>query len=398
MTRSAREMRRADLQRLEVREYEDRDEAQCLALRNEVFPPISIDDWRQGTTAAVALIAGEVVGVIPFAVRPFQLRPGLEARGAFANSVAVAEDLRGAGIGGAMMHAAAEFLPGQADSMFVYTADELAGRPYRFYRRTGHADLAYPAIHRLVSCGRATTAGAASYESVDPTRVGALEPGLLTAFQERWSSHGGYRTHGPGYYSRALSSHIFSELPVDEFGVVHADATDGSFAYALVAVREGEISILEEASSPGQAAGSVAEYLGAMGDQRGATVTVWSCRTPYAGFAGGRWVRQPRDDVLVGRCLRPDVLWGAAADPTRPGLRVEVWTPDGTVGFGPEGPVLQLEMKREELDQLLLCRRSLVSDVDLQRVTVASGTRELVERASHALQPAQWECHRLDYI
>lgn len=384
---------------LEVREYVDDDEAECLALRNEVFPPISVEDWRAGGTAAVALLGGQVVGVVPFVLRTFRLRADLAVKAAFANSVAVVEELRGSGIGAAMMTAAAGFLPARADAMFVYTGDEAEGRPYRFYRRTGHADLAYPATYRLVNGATSAARCSVRAEPVDRAGIGALEGELLDAFYLAWGWHGGHCLHETGYYQRALSSHIFVELPVEEFLLARAEVGGRLLGYALVAVRATGISVLELACHAGEVVGALTAWMGRLGLHRGVPVTTWSCRPPYEGLEVHNWTRQRRQDVVVGRCIRPDAVWQAAAGPLAGSLRVEVWTPEGGVNFGPEGaPTLRLEMKREQLEQLLLCRRNLESDVRHQQVTVASGTWRQVMQASTALRAGQWECHELDYI
>jgi len=104
---------------LEVREYRPEDAAAALALRNAVFSPIGPEHWPQSQTAAVALLDGRMVGVIPFTIRDFEIAPGVAIRGAFANSVAVAEGYRDRGIGTRMMAEARSFLPRRAEAMFV---------------------------------------------------------------------------------------------------------------------------------------------------------------------------------------------------------------------------------------------------------------------------------------
>ncbi|HEU0114575.1 MAG TPA: GNAT family N-acetyltransferase, partial [Thermomicrobiales bacterium] len=142
--------------RIEVGERRPKDDAAALALRNAVFPPIGPAHWADSQVAAVAYRDDRLVGVIPFIVRPFALAPGVVIRAAFANSVAVAEDLRDQGIGSRMMAAAQRFLPTHADAMCVYTGNEAAGPQYRFYRRTGHHDLLYP--HRMTKPAPANAA------------------------------------------------------------------------------------------------------------------------------------------------------------------------------------------------------------------------------------------------
>jgi|GEM_PF-6770722 len=386
---------------LEVREYAETDEEECLALRNEVFPPIGPEDWRQDDTAVVARLGGRLVGVIPFVVRAFQLRPGLVVRAAFANSVGVAADCRGQGIGSAMMREASQLLRSRAEAMMVYTGDEVAGRPYRFYRGTGHADLAYPARVRLAGGESSTRATEVEAKKVDVDQIGSLEEDLLAAFEAAWSGHGGFVHHEAGYYQRALSSHIFVELPVEEMLLLKALSRGRLAGYCLVGVRPQEISVLEWAWYSSEGEKAVVSALWRLCQERETGATVWSCRSPFRPFGGEgwRWERERRDDVLVGRCILAEQLWRDVGGEAAPSLRLEVWTPEGELALGEEGaPVLRLEMKRAQFDQLLLCRRNLEEDVRLQRVTVAQGTWEMVLEASRLLRASPWECHQLDYI
>jgi GNAT superfamily N-acetyltransferase len=386
---------------LEVREYVEGDEEECLALRNDVFPPISPEDWRQDDTAAVARLGGRVVGIVPFVVRAFRLRADLVVRAAFANSVAVAADCRGQGIGSAMMREASQFLRSRADAMMVYTGDEVAGRPYHFYRGTGHADLAYPARAHLTGAQGRAIRTEVEAEKVDASQVGHLEADMLAAFEVAWSGYGGFAHHEAGYYRRALSSHIFVELPVEELLLLKALPGGRLEGYCLVGIRPQGISVLEWAWSSREGEEAVVSALWHLSQKRGVGATVWTCRSPFRPFGGEvwRWERERRYDVLVGRCIRPENLWAGVGLEGGLSLRLEVWTPEGELVLGEEGaPLLRLEMKRAQLDQLLLCRRNLEEDVRLQRVTVAAGTWEMVLAASSVLRASPWECHQLDYI
>src|SRR5215212_8681610 len=125
---------------IEVREYRAEDADAALALRNQVFPPIGPQHWAKSQTAAIALLDGRLVGVVPFTIRTFALAPSVVIRVAFANSVAVADDLRGMGIGTRMMDSAKLFLAARAEALCVYTSHEATGPQYRFYHRSGHHD------------------------------------------------------------------------------------------------------------------------------------------------------------------------------------------------------------------------------------------------------------------
>ncbi|HEU5432989.1 MAG TPA: GNAT family N-acetyltransferase, partial [Thermomicrobiales bacterium] len=199
--------------RIEVRERRPDDDDSALALRNAVFPPIAPEDWVKSQAAAIARLDDRLVGVIPFIIRPFVLAPGVVIRAAFANSVAVAADLRDQGIGSRMMAAARQFLPAHADAMCVYTGREAEGPQYRFYRRTGHHDLLYP--HRMTkpTPAPAVLPGGAAVAATD--EIESVEAALLDVFAQCFAGRGGFPQREPGYWRQALASHIFVEVPYD---------------------------------------------------------------------------------------------------------------------------------------------------------------------------------------
>ena len=397
-------MERGNVARIEVRERRPDDDAAALALRNAVFPPIDPDHWADSQSAAVAFLDGRLVGVIPFIIRPFVIAPGVVIRAAFANSVAVAEDLRDQGIGSRMMAAAQRFLPAHADAMCVYTGREADGLQYRFYRRTGHHDLLYP--HRMTKpapAGEHALPHGATLAASDA--IPEREAELRDVFADCFAGWGGFPARERGYWRRALASHIFVEVPYDAFDLVLVrDDGDRLTAYAIAGTRERETVVLEAAARDAAAAATLWEAVGALAASRQAAQVAIHGQdfgTPlHASLLAAGFAPEPRDDVLSGRVVAPEAVYDAslraATDGERPAF--EVWTPVGSFRFGSGAPPLRLEMKDDDLHRLLLRRLDLASAIGEQRVTVREGSAEQVRRAAAALAPIPWVYHHLDYI
>lgn len=393
---------------LTVREYRAEDGMDALALRNAVFPPIGPQRWTQSQTSAVAFLDGRLVGVIPFVVRDVEIAPGITIRGAFANSVAVAEEYRDRGIGTRMMQAARAFLPRWAAAMLVYTGHERGGPQYRFYAKTGHHDLAYPRRLQAPS-PPGTSSLPADAMGLPIETVRDLDAELLDVYAQCYAHCAGTPRRVPGYWPRALASHIFVEIPYDGFQLVALRADGRLQAYAIVGLKHPEAVILECAARP-EPPGSAHDLwraVGALARQHQAQSIVLygqNLNTPLYGSAQqAGFIPDPRDDVLVGQVIRPQALcalrWTAAADP--PDVTLEVWTPAQSTLLrqGPDGaPVVRLEMKEATLHRLLLARVDLAAAVREERVTVRDGDWTLVERIGEVLRPAPWVYHHLDYI
>jgi GNAT superfamily N-acetyltransferase len=384
-----------------VSEYTADDHDDALCLRNAVFPPIDAEHWAQTTTAAIARLDGELVGVIPFLVREFVLSPGVTARIAIANSVAVAEGMRGQGIGQQMMAAAREFLTEHAEATVVYTGPEVGSPQYRFYRQCGYEDLLYPRMwHRRTGVHSTLPR---SFDVQDITRPEDVEEELLGVYRACFATYGGTPLREPGYWGRALNSHIFLEVPYESFAITWVREQDRRTAYALCGRREGCTVVLEWASVSGSAATQLWPCVdGLAADWATNSISVYAQEVtgPWEGsleLAGFR--RKPRRDVLVGQVVDADGIyqrWGRdAAAPT-----LTVWTPrrEVTLTGNMSGPDLTLEMTETTFHHLLLGRADLPCLINLQQITVRAGSADAVARVGRLLSPAPWVYHQLDYL
>jgi len=388
---------------LEVGEHRPDDDEAALALRNQVFPPIDREHWVQSQTAAVARLDGRLVGVIPFAIRSFALAPGVEIRAAFANSVAVAEDLRGLRIGTKMMDAARQFLPARAEAMCVYTGNEAAGPQYRFYRRSGHHDLLYPRRMTLpvLDQGKVPPTGV---ELLSIDAVSTVEADLLELFSACYEEWGGFPARELGYWRRALASQIFIEIPYEAFDLILARDAGRLSAYAIAGTRDKETVVLEAAARDTAAAAPLWEGVTALAASRNShsiAIPGPDFDTPlHDSLLRAGFTAQPRNDVLSGHVVAPESVYAASLRVAGGGgqLAFEVWTPEQTVRLGSGEPSLRLEMKEEDLHRLLLRRLDLDSAIREQRITVRTGDWDSIRRVASALTPAPWIYHHLDYI
>lgn len=390
---------------LEVREQRAEDASAALALRNATFPahPIGPEQWPQSQTAAVALLGGRLVGVIPFNVRDFEIAPGVVIRAAFANSVSVDEGLRDRGIGSRMMAAARRFLPAWAEAMLVYTGGERAALPYRFYIiKTGHHDLSYPrCARRPVGSGPAAPP---DMRVQDSELALALDAELLDIYRQCYAGCAGTPPRQPGYRQGALASQIFVEIHYERLLLVTLGG-DARHAYSLVGLLAGTLVVLEAAATTPQGEDELWTSLAALAVTVGAQETVvygLDLTTPlYASARRAGFRDDARNKVLAGHALAPEAIcaqrWAAASSP--PVVALDVWTPARSLRLRHSaGPRLVLEMKEETLERLLFARLDLAAAVREQRVTVRDGDWALIRPVGEVLAPAPWVYHHLDDI
>lgn len=383
---------------MNLREYEEQDKAAALALRNTLFPPIAEPDWDRVTTAAVAYEGDRLVGVIPFNVRDYVLADGVTARLAIANSVGVAEDLQGSGIGTRMMAVSKTFLPAHAEATIVYTGPEVGSPQYRFYRRTAYHDLFYPRKWRRQAPGTAERERSTHLELTD---LSGIEPELGRLSAACFRGTAGYPPRAPGYWQAALQSHIFVELPCAEYRLTLVLEREQPVAYALSGLRDGVAVVLEWAApEPGSAARlwrGLADLAAAWGATE-TTVYAQETRPDWAGpLADAGFVRLPRRDVVVGHVVAPQALYerwvqgGSAPD-------VRIWTPEREVELDGGGSRVELEMAEPLYHRLLLGRLDLAHALASQFVTVRAGSAAALQQLADLFRPQPWVHHELDYL
>ncbi|MBC7288037.1 MAG: GNAT family N-acetyltransferase [Armatimonadetes bacterium] len=393
---------------VEVVEYSPERAADLLKVRNAIFPPLTLDQWLETTasfTGPIAYLGSEPVGAIPMDVREFQVAPGKIVRVAQENAVGVREDLRSRGIGSKMIEAAADFLAGRCEMLTVYRGAERT-RGYKFYERTGHADLVYlRALTWEQPSGEVRDVAIGGIDQID-----AEQDELLRVFSIAYGDYGGFPPRQQGYWARQLRSHIYVVLP-HEFILLRYPAEGPMQGYLIAGWRSGDqwqpakIEILEFVALNDNAASHLLLALGAHAEKAGRGIQVFAGWEHPLLFVLRRFgfVEGERYFMLMGRPIAPQRLLEKAAATLEPlaELAIDVWTPttDYTLYAGPNAKRrITLEAKDWVIARLLSRRLDVVSAVEHDLLSIRNGLRRDVLALADALPYTKWVYHGIDYI
>jgi GNAT superfamily N-acetyltransferase len=392
-------------QSLDIYEYKQAEQDECLAFRNNIFTPVDAEQWvAMRCTAVTARDKNGLAGFIPLQFREQLIRPGVSIPVVYENAVGVAEARRGTGIGSKMMDAAADFMADRADALMVVRSGERT-QGYRFYRRTGHSDLNY-ALELLLPAD-AVEPRDRGHEVIQVDRAGWLsaEDDLLRLHANQYSGFGGARPRGRGYWEMILDSHVFKSngrksLVSKKNGVVtgYLSGIFGTWqnkedlcVFELVADDEDAIESLL----------AVAKRLSQSGAIRFPLVSLANPIRPVLekmNFAAGETTSH-----LMARLLRPDRIFGRLAGGTglveRVSLRVV--TPHRTLIVNDvpnSGHTVELELKEHDLARLFLCRLNLSAALDMESVRWKDRDPGLERELAAVFQPADWVQWFSDYV
>jgi len=396
---------------VEYREERDEDIAAIAAHWNATFTeaPITPAHYRALTdhTAVVAVEGNQIIGAIPFQMRPLLVEPQVVARVAIAHAVSVAAGRRGAGIGSGMMACARSFLAQRCDAMLVYTEDE-SNAPYTFYARTGHYDMHY--AYGWTSA-QPSAAVDADVTTLPAEAIYGLEPALLEIFASTYGRMGGYWPHTEGFYRAVLDSVIYKQIPyrisLHLLGPIAALS-----GYLILGAWGNELLVLEIATRCADvaAAEQLLRYAGALARREGQkAIMEASPLHPFApALRQADWRTKGRarhGRITAVRVLRPEALaerrW--RPDPLLDRVEVRAWTPATEPitlhrAAKPRRQVVTLEMKEEHLHRLLMGRLDLSAAFASEAVTAHgcdAGTRAAI---AHALPWCPWTYHAVEYL
>lgn len=389
------------------REYHPADIHDLLGIRNAIFPPLTVDQWRATEpvmTASMAYLDGEPVGAIPLEQRDFQVAPGAVIRTAFENAVGTREDMRSKGVGGAMIRAAKEFLADRCDMLMVYRGDERS-IGYNFYVKSGHRDLVYLRT-ALWQPHQAEVSGAV----LGLDELYAEEDAVYRTFMATYSGYAGFPPRSVGYWREAMDRMIYQVIPQETL-YVRYPATGPLQAYVIAGVRQGRAAgspvIIEEAASATgpQAMAQALLLLGNEAAARGLEVMDYlSSEHPWrAVYAQLGFQERLRGLMIMGQIVRPQELFRktCVAPELIGDLRVKAWTPtmDCVLSEGiSANREITLEAKDEYLIRLLARRLNLQAAVDSDLVTVHGATPDAITRLSQAFPYAPWVYLHIDYL
>jgi GNAT superfamily N-acetyltransferase len=388
------------------REYRPEDVEDLLGIRNAIFPPLTIEQWRAtepDMTASMAYLDGEPVGAIPLDQRDFRVAPGAIIRTAFENAVGTREDMRSRGIGSAMIEAAREFLADRCDTLMVYRGGERTNG-YHFYLKSGHRDLIY--LRQAVWQPPTDGSPAAAVLGLDD--LYAEEDAALAAHHLTFGGYGGFPERAPGYYRRAMEAMIYQVIP-QETVYMRYPATGELQGYLTAGYRSGRYAndmwVVQDVAGTPAAMAQCLKSLGQMAAAQERQVQMYlSHEHPCVELCRALGFREElRVTMIMGQLIRPQALVAKTCiDPNLlAGLRVRVWTPSVDYVLWEDEPVrreVTIEAKDEHVIRLLCRRLDLLRAVETDLVSVQHGDEATVRRLSAAFPYAPWAYHHIDYL
>jgi len=391
---------------LGCREATPDDVHDLLKVRNAIFPPLTPEQWFADPTmtCSMAYLHGEPVGAIPLSVRDFRLAPGVCVQAAFENAVGTREDMRGKGVGTAVINAAREFLLGRCDDLMVYRGAERSDG-YRFYVKSGHQDLLY--LRPMVRSEPQRHESDTAVEGLPEIVAGQAE--MLGCFDATYGAFGGFPRRHETYWEQQLRSPIYLVLPQQTFLIRHP-ATGPLSAYALAGRRNREeqrdhLSIMEVAGHTEAGIEQVLLGLDDLAAREGVSIrTLTSAEDPLQpALRRLGYVEHLRVTMVMGQPLAPSDLFAkACADlSVLEDLKIDFWAPfaDGTLYEGLNASrEVTLEGKDEVLYRLLNRRLDVRAAVRTEWLTIRNGTPDIVDRFAAAFPYTPWVYHHLDYI
>jgi GNAT superfamily N-acetyltransferase len=394
-----------------AREYRPEELEMGLEVRNKIFPPLSPEEWAKGEpqTASIAFIGEETVGFIPLSYREFRIAPGVTITSAFENAVGTKEEHRGKGIGTAMIEAAAEFLKGKADALFVYRGGERS-RGYNFYAKTGHIDLHYMRHFIRDNSLARYCEDVTITQGVD--NIAKLQEEMNLLFQGTYGAYGGYPLRYPGYWTMAMTRPIYIIRPTD-FYLLTLREGGHLIAYLLGGVRQSDkperFQVLEMATRGYDQRGmerllEMAAFISEEKNLQGVDVFVGD-KNPFIGALDAlNFTPSLRGMQIMSRSFDSKALFHKVWEErfNMPGVKLNVWTPqqDFTLLDGGSAPVqtITLEMKEETLTRWLMGRVDFKARVREGTITLVGGNDRVVEDIAKAIPLCDWEYHHLDYV
>ena len=376
-----------------------------LNLRNEIFSPITRDEWdNEHMTASIAFDGDKVIGLVPLALRKFKLASGISIVAAFENAVGTKEGYRSRGVGKAMIDAACGFLRGKADALFVYRADERS-RGYNFYAKTGHVDL-LSVRHFHVDDSIATIHSNVEV-SYGLDEILKYQFQLLEVFEETYHLYGGFPERHENYWAKALSAHI--SIKPSEFYLFRLSKKGRLCAYILAGVRIDcdRLQILEmgacEKTNIIILLESAAKHASDRG-LKGISIKTSDTNPFLEVFTNLNFIPEPRELHVMSLSFDPKSLFNKVWKNRLglPGVKIKIATPKNEIiiSSGSQGAsqVVTLEMKEETFVKWIMGRIDFSARIREGTITAINASDDILERIGKAIPLNDWVYHHLDFI
>jgi GNAT superfamily N-acetyltransferase len=383
--------------------------AEVLAFRNANFNEITAEHWAaMGCTAAVAREGAQLVGFIPLQFREQVLRPGITAPVVYENAVGVHEEMRGQGIGTRMIEWAATALADRVDALMVIRGGERSDG-YRFYRRSGHADLCYARSFELpvehVWAGHDAATDREGIQVLDRARWLAAEPALLALYARRYGRYGGGRQRGPGYWQEILDSHVYRD---QKWWLIALRGTDRLRGYLVASPgmwdKGQHLYVYEVVGEDDRASAQLIRYarrLSVSGGYRAPYISLANPVGPLLRSMG--FLQGDSSPHVMARVLRPERLFRRLAGGSNllNSLSLTVNTPHRTVAVvdAPDARyAVRMEMKEAYLARLMMCRLDLAAAVEMELVRWDVHDPGVARELCAILAPCDWVQWFTDFV
>jgi GNAT superfamily N-acetyltransferase len=391
---------------MRIYEYDPQEVDELLAFRNSIFTDVTPARWRaMDCTGIVAREAGQLVGFIPLQYRQQCLNARVSVPVVYENAVGVAESRRGQGIGTKMMDAGAAFISDRVDLMLVIRGGERS-QGYRFYRKSGHSDLVYACWYYLepeVSWPKADETG---ISVVGRERCLALEPQLLSLYQQQYGLYGGSRQRKPGYWRQILDGHVYAG---SKWWLVTCTESGGRLLGYLVAAQglwssQTTVCVYEVVGEERAIVEKLLRYARRFAGREQYVVPLVSLANPVRpvlrgmGFAEGE-----SGPHIMARLLRPDRVWRRLAQGSGLSdvLSLTAVTPHRTIEVSdPPEPRyrVRLETKEHFLARLFCLRLDLDAALDMELVRWRDPDPGLRRELCQIFAPCDWVQWFTDYV
>ena len=392
---------------LDIHELRQDELSDGLRFRSQIFGQVDEAHWRaMNCTGVVALSRNEFVGFIPLQYRQQLLNSEVHIPVVYENAVGVAQDLRGRGIGTKMMAEGGRLVADRAAAMMVIRGGERSDG-YRFYRKTGHGDLAYARTYERAAGDGVDRAPSPQGITVQ-TREQWLgrERELLALYRVEFGMYGGARKREAGYWRSILDGHVFRAR---KWRLIWLAARGVDLAGYLVAAGGSgktteDLHIYELVAQNEDAAGRLIRYAcGLVGGAKIIFPSV-SLENPVCpilrrmGFKAA-----PTTPHIMATMLRCDQAFRALAHQTDlpDTLALTVHTPHRSLSVNhPPQPrySIQLETKENLLSRLFCSRLDLDAALQMQLVRWDCHDSGLGRELCRVLRYAEWVQWFTDYV
>lgn len=385
-----------------LRELQPSEIDEMLKLRNKIFiSQVSREQWdAMGCTAVVAKKGKEFWGMTALQYRDFMITPQISVPVVFENAVGVKKEVRGTGLGTAMLDCAVRFMWNRVDAFLVYRNGERSPA-YRFYRKTHHGDLYYENI-LVLKKPKGNNNKVDVLPADDAVRV---EEELLRLFKTCYGAFGGYWKREKGYFKKIVESHVNRN---NNWRLLLARRGQQIQGYAIINPQshEGEaFEIYDIATTLPKVLQTLLSKVEWLARQIKKPV-IFRCNQEhplYHLFLKYGFEQQDNTPYIMGRILRPEHIFTRLAGNTSliRNLRLIAITPHRDLVLNNPQRArysVKLYLKEAQLSRLLTCRLDFAHSLETNLIRATPIPSQVERSLTKVFQFSHWLSPGVDYI